>query len=431
MRLEKINSSLFVKNREKLRGLLKPDSIVILHSNDIMPTNADGEFPFKQNADLLYLTGINQEETILVLYPDAISQTQKEILFIKEQTEHVRIWQGEKLSVEQAREQSGIENVIFTQSFEGTIHNLIQQASCVYLHVNEFPQPDDAIQTRNDRYREGFIQEYPLHRIERLTPLMKQLRPIKDEIEIDLIKKACEITEIGFRRVLKSIKPGVGEWQIEAEYAHSFINAGAQGFAYGPIIASGSNAIGLHYYANENECKDGEMVLMDVASEYLGWNADMTRTVPVNGKFTPRQREVYSAVLRVLRRANEILRPGIMPNDYRDRVEEFMEEELISLKLIDAEAAKQQDASKPLVKKYFMHGTSHHIGLDVHDISRPQDPVAVGNVFTIEPAIYISEENLGVRLENCVLIGEHDNTDLMQSIPIEIEEIESLMKGEL
>jgi len=427
MRYEQIDSQLFINNRNRLTELLKPNSIVILHSNDVMPTNADGVLPFKQNADLIHLSGVDQEESILVLFPNAQNEAHKEILFVRETNEHIAIWEGAKLTKERATEISGVKNVQWVSSFDALSHTLIQQAENVYLSTNEHLRAETSVQTRNARYIEKFKGAYPLHKLERLSPLMHQLRPIKDQIEVDILQKACNITEDGFRRILGMVKPGVGEWEVEAEYVHEFVRQGSKGFAYTPIIGSGANANVLHYIDNNNVCQDGDLLLMDVAAEYGNWNADMTRTIPVNGKFTKRQRAVYDSVLRVLRKANEILRPGILPSEYQKQVIEFMEEELIGLGLIDAEEAKKQDDSKPLVKKYFMHGTSHHLGIDVHDVSTPNMPVAVGNVFTIEPGIYIREENLGIRLENDVVVGETENFDLMRNIPIEADEIEALM----
>ncbi|GAA5495724.1 Xaa-Pro aminopeptidase [Rubritalea halochordaticola] len=429
MRYEPIDPALFSKNRENLAKLLKPNSIVVLHSNDVMPTNADGTMPFKQNADLIYLTGADQEESILILYPDAPNDAQREILFVRETNEFIAVWEGEKYTKERATEISGIKNVQWTNNFETVLHNLLKQADHVYLSINEHLRADTTVKTRNDRFIEKIQKEYPLHKYERLSPLIHQLRPIKDQIEIEVMQKACDITEAGFRRVLNFIKPGVGEWEVEAEYIHEFIRSKSKGFAYTPIIGGGHNACVLHYIENNCVLQDGDLVLMDVGAEYANWNADMTRTVPVNGKFTERQRAVYDAVLRVMRKANEILRPGTLPSDYQKQVMGFMEEELIGLDLITAEEAQAQDESKPLVKKYFPHGTSHHLGVDVHDVSRPNTPFAVGNVFTIEPGIYIREENIGIRIENNYLIGETENIDLMANIPIEADEIEALMAG--
>ncbi|MGB0991766.1 MAG: aminopeptidase P family protein [Akkermansiaceae bacterium] len=429
MRYTPADSQLFVQNRARLDALLKENSIVVLHSNDVMPTNADGTMKFVQNTDLYHLTGIDQEESVLILFPGAKSEKEREILFVRETNDHIAVWEGEKLTKERATALSGISNIQWTSQLDTTLHRLIQQAENIYLTTNEHLRAEVSVETSNARFIKKCREAYPLHKYERLAPLMHRLRMIKGEEEVKMMQKACDITEGGFRRILEFVKPGVGEWEVEAEYVHEFISNKSKGFAYSPIIGSGKNACVLHYLENNQVCQDGDMLLMDVAAEYGNWNADMTRTIPVNGKFTDRQRAVYNAVLRILRKCNTILRPGILPSDYQKQVVAMMEEELIGLGLIDAEEAKKQDESKPLVKKYFMHGTSHHLGLDVHDVSPPEEPVAEGMVFTIEPGIYIREEDLGVRLENDVLIGKDENIDLMANIPIEADEIESLMSG--
>jgi Xaa-Pro aminopeptidase len=429
MRYDPIDPQLFVRNRNNLRSLLKPNSIVIVHSNDIYPTNADGTMAFKQNSDLFYLTGVDQEETILVLMPDAKDPKQREILFVKETSEHIAIWDGEKLSKEQAQAQTGIARVEWSHTFESLLHSLVPQADHIYLPTNEHLRAAVITETRNDRFIKHCQARYPLHRYERLATLLHRLRMTKDPVEVAMIQRACDITEAGFRRLLGFVKPGVGEWEIEAELLHEFVRRGSRGFAYNPIIGTGKNACVLHYLENHSRCLDGELVLLDVAAEYAGWASDMTRTIPINGRFTKRQRDVYDAVLRVMRGANELLRPGRSPLDYQNGVIELVEGELVDLGLIDAKAAKEQGPDKALVKKYFMHGTSHHLGLDVHDVAPPHEPYGEGMVFTIEPGIYIREEGFGVRLENNVLIGEHENFDLMRNIPIEAEEIEELMNA--
>lgn len=429
MRYEPISPDFFIRNREKLRGLLKPDSVVILHSNDIYPTNADGTMPFKQNGDLFHLTGVDQEETTLVLLPDAADPKEREILFVRETNEHIAVWEGAKLTKEQARAVSGIERIEWANAFESFLHRLVTQADHIYLSTNEHPRAANLVETRNARFIKDCQTRYPLHRYERLAPLMHRLRVIKAPEEIRMIQKACDITEAGFRRVLGFIKPGVGEWEIEAELLHEFVRRGSRGFAYNPIIGAGAGSCVLHYLENDKPCLDGDVLLLDVAAEYAGWNSDLTRTVPVNGRFSKRQRQVYDAVLCVFRGANALLRPGITPTDYHKEVLELMERELVGLGLFSAREAKAQGPDKPLVKKYFMHGTSHHLGLDVHDVSPPHEPIAEGMVLTIEPGIYIREENLGIRIENDVLIGKERNTDLMATIPIEAEEIEELMNA--
>lgn len=427
MRYEPIDQQLFIRNRGNLRGLLKPNSIVIVHSNDIYPTNADGTMAFKQNSDLFHLTGIDQEESVLVLLPDAVDAKEREILFVRETNEHIAVWEGDKLTKEQAKAVSGIERVEWVHNFESFLHRMVPQADHIYLVTNEHLRASVVVETRNARFIKECQARYPLHRYERLAPLMHRLRITKDPVEVQMIQKACDITEAGFRRLLGFIKPGVGEWEIEAELLHEFVRRGSRGFAYSPIIGSGKNACVLHYVENDKVCKDGEVVLLDVAAEYAGWNSDLTRSVPVNGKFTPRQRQVYDAVLRVFHGANAILRPGNTQLEYQKQVVELMEKELVDLGLFTAKEAKEQGPDKALVKKYFMHGTSHHLGLDVHDVNPPHEPFAEGMVFTIEPGIYIREEGLGIRLENDVLIAKDRNIDLMANIPIEADEIEALM----
>jgi Xaa-Pro aminopeptidase len=426
VRYEPVSKDLFIRNRSNLRALLKPNSIVIVHANDVLPTNADGTMGFKQNSDLLYLSGVDQEETVLILMPDAADPKDREILFVRETSEHIAVWEGEKLTKEQARAVSGIERVEWNQSFEGILYRLVPQADHVYLSTNEHTRAAAVVQTRNDRFIRDCQARYPLHRYERLAQLMHRLRMVKQPEEIAALQKACDITEAGFRRLLAFVKPGVGEWEIEAELIHEFVRRGSRGFAYPPIIGSGANACVLHYVENNRICKDGDLVLLDVAAEYVGWNSDLTRTIPVNGRFTKRQRDVYNAVLRMFRRCNEILRPGNNPLDYQKQCVEFVEEELVGLGLFTAKEAKDQGPDKPLTRKYFMHGISHHLGLDVHDVSPPFEE---GMVFTIEPGIYIREEGLAVRLENDVLIGKDSNIDLMASIPIEADEIEALMNN--
>ena len=427
MRYETIDSALFIKNRKKFAPLLKPNSIAIFHSNDVMPTNADGVMAFKQNSDLFYLSGIDQEETVLILYPDAVNEKHREILLVRKTDQHIAVWEGEKLNKEQATLTSGINTVLWTEQYHSLLETLLPQVDHIYLNSNEHARACRDTETRNDRLGKELRKNFPLYKIERAAPIMHELRAKKEAIEVAQIRKACEITRDGFLRVLKSTKPGIGEWQLEADYLHTFLSQKSRGFAYTPIIGSGSNANILHYVQNNSICKDGDLILMDVAAEYANWNADMTRTIPTNGKYSKRQRSVYDAVLRVHHAANAILRPGITMVNYQAQVLEFMEEELIKLGLFTSAEAKTQKEDKHLVKRYFMHGTSHHLGLDVHDVSTANAPVAVGNMFTIEPGIYIREENIGIRLENNFYIGETKNEDLMHDIPIEAEEIEEIM----
>ncbi len=427
MRTTLPSAALFIRHRQNLTNLLKPRSIVIVHSNDIYPSNADATLPFKQSSDLFYLTGVAQEETILLLFPDAHDPNDREILFLRESNELIAVWEGAKLSKEEARERTGVHRVEWHSGFNAILNRLVPQAETIYLRTNEHPRAGVAIETRNDRFIKECRARFPLHHYERLAPLLHRLRVVKTEEEISFTRTACEITESGFRRILPFVRPGVGEWEVEAEFIHEFTRSGSRGFAYSPIIAGGKNACVLHYTQNDQLLQDGDLLLLDVAAEYGGWNSDMTRTIPVSGKFSPRQREVYTAVLRIMRFANSILRPGILIPDYQKMILAEMEKEMVSLNLFTQAEADAQDDTKPLVKKYFMHGTSHHLGLDVHDVSPPNEPVAEGMLFTIEPGIYIPQERIGIRLENNYLIGKTENTDLMATIPIDPDEIEALM----
>lgn len=429
MRYESIAPEFFIRNRANLCELLKANSIVILHSNDIYPTNADGTMAFKQNSDLFYLTGVDQEGTTLILMPDAVDPKEREILFVKETSDLIAVWEGDKLTKEQTRAATGVQRVEWSHLFDEFLQRVVPQAEHIYLATNEHLRAVIATETRSARFIRDCQARFPLHRYERLAPLLHRLRIIKDQEELKYLQHACNITEAGFRRLLGFIKPGVGEWEIEAELLHEFVRRGSRGFAYSPIIGTGKNACVLHYVENDKICQDGDMVLLDVAAEYGGWASDLTRTIPVNGKFTPRQRDVYNAVLRVFRGANDILRPGNTPMEYQQQVIELMERELVHLGLFSAKEAQAQGPEKLLVKRYFMHGTSHHLGLDVHDVCPPHEPFAEGMVFTIEPGIYIREESMGVRLENDVVIGKDKNFDLMHNIPIEVEELEELMNA--
>ena len=427
MRHEPISQELFVKNRENLVNRLLPKSVAVLNSNDIMPTNADGTMRLIQNSDLFYLSGIDQEETILVLFPDFPNEAYREMLFVKETNEMIEVWEGHKYTKEEATTASGIANVYWLSAFDGIFNTLMAEAEHVYLNTNEHIRASVRVETRDARFIAFCQEHYPLHRYERLAPLMHQLRAIKSEPEIAMQQHACDITEQAFRRVLKFVKPGVMEYEIEAEYLHEFVRSGSRGFAYEPIVASGANACVLHYLDNHAECQAGEVLMMDVGAEYGRYYADMSRSIPVSGRFTERQKAVYEAVLRVQRAAMDLLRPGNTIKEYHQEVGKRMESELIGLGLLDAHEVKQQDEKKPLYKKYFMHGTSHHLGLDVHDVGNVYRPFETGMVFTVEPGIYIREEALGIRLENNVVITDDGVQDLMRNIPIEAEEIEDLM----
>jgi Xaa-Pro aminopeptidase len=430
MRYEQIDKELFVRNRKRLADLLEPGAMAIVHANDILPANADGVLPFVQNRDLYYLSGVDQEETVVIIFPDAAEEKDREILFVRETSELLSIWEGEKLSKEQAIGVSGIGQVNWSSSFEAHFHRLMPQARSVYLATNEHLRAQVVVETRNARFIKECQGRYPLHEYRRLAPLMDELRVIKDKVELEQLQKAIDLTETGFRRALGFIKPGVGEWEIEAEYLHEFVSKRSKGFAYPPIVGSGKNACVLHYVDNNETCSDGEMVLMDVGAEWANWNADMTRTVPVNGRFTERQRDVYNSVLSVQRGSMDFLRPGVTQQEWRDYTIELMEAELIRLGLIDADDAKEQDPNnRHLVKKYYMHGIGHHLGLDVHDVGNAYEPIKEGMVFTVEPGIYIREENLGVRIEDNILIGPEKNLNLFENFPVEVEEIEEAMNS--
>ncbi len=427
MRYTPLPADFFKSNRQRLYALLPPGSVVILHSNDVLPTNADGSMGFVQNSDLFYLSGVDQEETILVLFPDAPDPKMRELLFVRETNEHIAVWEGQKLTQGEAVQRSGIERVRWLQEFELHFRQVMCQCTQVYLNSNEHPRAVIQMQTREMRFTQRCRQEYPVHDLRRLAPLMHQLRAIKQPAELSALSEAIRITEDGFRRLLRFVRPGVYEFEIEAELVHEYLRQRARGFAYHPIIASGANGCVLHYNTNHCECRDGEMLLLDVAACYGNYNADLTRTIPVNGRFTPRQRQVYESVLRILRECRQMLRPGVIIREYQEEVTKLMTSELIGLGLLDRDDVEKQDPEKPLYKKYFPHGTSHHLGLDVHDVGLTWLPVQEGMVFTIEPGIYIREEGLAVRLENNYVIGADRNIDLMASTPIEVEEIEQLM----
>ncbi|HEX6223404.1 MAG TPA: aminopeptidase P family protein [Chryseolinea sp.] len=431
MRYKSINKELFISNRKRLLKELKPHSLVALNANDIMPTNADGTMRFRQNSDLFYLTGVDQEETILVLCPDFPDKKYREVLFLRETNEHIATWEGHKLTKEEARDLTGIETVLWLSEFWRLFNTMMVMGDTefVYLNTNDHYRAESSVTTREMRFVKTCLEKYPLHKYERLAPIMHRLRSVKSKFEIDLLQQACDITEKGFRRILKFVKPGVRENEIEAEFIHEFIRNGSRGFAYEPIVASGRNSCVLHYIENDKPCADGDILLLDVGAEYANYNADMTRSIPVNGRFSKRQKEVYNAVLRVHHGAIRLLKPGVKYFEYHKEVQKLMEQELIGLKLIDRKDIKNQDANRPLFMKYFMHGTGHQLGLDVHDVGNMYHNMQVGQVWTVEPGIYIREENLGIRIENNVVIQKDKVVDLMKNIPIEVEEIEELMNA--
>lgn len=428
MRYAPIPPALFVENRRRLAALLQPKSLAVVNNNDQLPTNADGTFLLHANSDLFYLSGIEQEESVLLLFPDAHDPRHREILFLREVTPLAETWEGRKLSVEEARKLTGIQQVKTLDELPALLHLLVCEADRVYLNSNEHGRAQLLVETREARFVREMTSRYPLHEYHRLARLLHRLRAVKSETELALLRRACAITRDGFRRVARFVQPGVSETEVEAEYAHEFIRQSGR-FAYPPIIATGVNACGLHYNFNDAPCRDGELLLLDVASTYANYSADLTRTIPVNGRFTRRQRALYAAVLRIFRQCAALLRPGLLPSEWRTAAEDFTTKELVDLKLLKMSAVQKQGPEKKELKKYFMHGVGHPIGLDVHDVGILTEPMQAGWVVTCEPAIYIREEKLGIRLENMFLLTEGAPVDLMADIPIEPEEIEALMGG--
>lgn len=424
-----LNNRLFTINRKNFVSRLRPDSIAVFHANDEFPRNGDQNFLFKQNPDFFYLSGIDQEQSILLLFSDCPNPLYKEVLFLRQTNDLIAIWEGHKYTKEEARKTSGIENVYWLSEFDTILHTIINYATYIYINTNENDRYSHTVPYRDIRLLETLRTKYPLHHYERSAPILRDLRAVKSKTEIELTKKACEITRDAFIRVLKFVKPNVAEYEIEAEIMHEFLRQRATGHAYSPIIASGKNAIILHYTDNNEICKDGDVILFDFAAEYANYNADMSRSVPANGRFTKRQRAVYDAVLRVMRAATKLIVAGAVWNDYHDEVGKIMTEELIGLGLLNKADVAREDPKMPLYKKYFMHGTSHHLGLDVHDFASRYKPFEVGNILTCEPGIYIPEEGLGIRIENDILITADGNIDLMADIPVEAEHIEDIMNS--
>lgn len=431
MRYNQISNTLFIKNRSNFCSKMKANTIAILASNDVKHNNADDVKRFSQNNDLFYLSGIDQEETILVLYPDAYKKENREILFIKETNEQIKIYDGEKLTKLQASEISGIKRVEWLQDFEMILQYMAFEADGFYLGHNEYlKRATKDQQTRQDRMIIWCKKKYPLHQYLRAAKISRSLRPIKSDEEIELIKKAANISIESFKRVLKTCKPNIKEYELEAELTYNLIKSGGKRHAFQPIVASGENACVLHYTANDAVCNDGDMILMDFGVCYANYNSDTTRCFPVNGTFSARQKEVYSSVLHCLKTGSKLLKPGTVSSDYEKQMANLVETELIKLGLLNAKQVSEQDPEKPLYKKYFMHGTAHHIGLDVHDVGLYSRPFEAGMVLTCEPGIYIPEEGIGCRLENDYLITEDGNINLTKAMPIEIEDVEALMKNE-
>lgn len=429
MRYDPIPSELFRGNRTRFAERMKPRSMAVFNANDVMPTSADGTHRFVQQTDLFYLSGIDQEETILVLFPDAPEEKHREILFVRETSDGIAIWEGHKHTKEAAAELSGIASVHWTSEFDGIFAMLAVAAETIYLNANEHLRADRTVETRDDRFIRRCMRRFPLHAYGRCAPILDELRAVKTEAEIERIRRACGITAGAFERVLGFIRPGVREYEIEAELWHEFVRNGSRGPAYDPIVASGPDTCVLHYVKNDKVCRDGDLVLMDFGAEYGGYASDLTRTVPVNGRYSPRQRAVYDAVLRVQRAAIAMLRPGTRLPEYQKAVGERTEAELIDLGLLDRKDVAEQDPEKPLYRKFFMHGTSHHMGLDVHDYGNRYRPLEAGMVLTCEPGIYIRDEGIGVRIETDILVTEGDPVDLMADVPVEAEDIEGRMAG--
>jgi Xaa-Pro aminopeptidase len=428
MKYDRIDKQLYIKNRASFKQLMEPNSLAVFNSNDIFPISADSTMPFQQHRDILFLSGVDQEESILVIFPDSKNEAHKEVLFLKETSDLIAVWEGEKLNKEQAFEVSGIKTVYWLNQFPVMFKQMMADASNVYINTNEHLRANTEVETREDRFIKQLKSDYPAHQVRKSAPIMHRIRSIKDAIEIELLQKACKITEAGVRRLLSYIKPGVWEYEIEAELAHEFLRNRSKGFAYTPIIASGKNACVLHYIENNQQCKDGDVILLDVGAEYANYASDLTRCIPVNGRFTARQKEVYNAVLHVKKSAEKLLVPGTIMADYQKEVVRIMEGQLLNLGLISQLDITNQNPEWPAYKKYFMHGTSHFMGLDTHDVGLWNEPIKAGMVFTCEPGIYIPEEGLGIRLEDDLVVQESGAPfNLMKDIPLEADEIETLM----
>jgi Xaa-Pro aminopeptidase len=430
MKYNPIPNSLYIKNRKKFTAQMKAGSLAVFNSNDIYPVSADSTMPFAQHSDILYLCGADQEESILLLFPAAIDPAHREILFVRETNAHIAVWEGAKYSKEKAADVSGIQTILWLSDFDKLFFDLMTEAHTIYFNTNEHYRQSVETQTREDRFIAKCKQDFPAHQWQKSQPILQEIRGVKEPEEWALMQQACNITEKGIRRLLGFIKPGVWEYEIEAELLHEFIRNRSKGFAYTPIIASGANANVLHYVENNQQCKAGDLILMDVAAEYANYRSDLTRTFPVSGRFTPRQAAVYNAVLRVKDAATALLVPGTLWAAYHKEVGEIMTKELLGLGLLDRADVQSQDPKQPAYKKYFMHGTSHHIGLDTHDYGALKTPMKAGMVFTVEPGIYIPAEGMGIRLEDDVIVQENGAPlNLMQHIPISIEEIETLMNA--
>jgi Xaa-Pro aminopeptidase len=423
-----LNPELFVNNRKRFVGRMEKNSIAIFVSNDETPVNGDAIYKYKTNSDLYWLTGVSQEDSMVIFFPDNPDPKYREVLVLVRPNELKEKWDGKRLRMKEAQEMSGIKTIVWSDSLDGLLQPWIHLADTIYLNTNENDRKASLVRTRDYRFVDEMKSRYPLHRYERAARIMKELRGIKTSLEIEVMQKAIDITENTFRRLLKFIKPGVMEYEIEAEIVHSFLSQRATGEAYGSIIASGDRARTLHYVSNNQECRDGELILMDFGAEYGGYNADLTRTVPVNGKFGRRQKTVYNACLHLHDYAKSLLKPGITITDYTDKVGEEATQQFLKIGLLKKSEVKNEDPENRAYRKYLYHGISHHLGIDVHDLGTRTEPIKAGMVFTVEPGIYIEEEKMGVRIENNVWITRNGNKDLMKNIPITAEEIESIMK---
>jgi|TARA_B110000977_G_scaffold10735_1_gene14009 Xaa-Pro aminopeptidase len=430
MKYHKIERQLFIKNRKNFTSQMKSNSLAVFNSNDIYPISADSTMPFEQHRDLFYLSGVDQEESVLVLFPDCPNENLREVLFVRETNAHIAVWEGEKLTKEAAFETSGIKNVHWLQDLDKVLFEMSTYCNTFYINTNEHYRANTETETREDRFTKGLLAKYPAHSVAKSNPILQRLRSVKDPIELKLMQNACDITEKGFRRVLGFTKPGVWEYEIEAELIHEFMKNRSKGFAYTPIIASGSNANVLHYTENNQQCKSGDLILLDTAAEYANYASDLTRTIPVSGTFSDRQRAVYNAVNHVKKEATKMLVPGNFWKEYHQEVGKLMTSELLKLGLLDKADVQNEDKNWPAYKKYFMHGTSHHIGLDTHDYGLLYEKMEANNVFTVEPGIYLPKEGFGIRLEDDVVIQKQGSPfNLMGNIPIEAEEIEDLMQS--
>ncbi len=429
MRYEALPAEVFIENRKKFAAKMKPDSVALFVSNPEIPVSADAIYPFKQNPDFFYLTGIDQEQCALLIFPDAKNATHREILFLRKTNDHIKVWEGHKVDKEQGKALSGVEHIRWMDDLDQFMRNLSIEAKNIYLNTNEHGRMGADFTYGDLELVKKIRSQYPLHEFERSAPILHAIRSAKSTHEIAAIQKACNLTGQAFERVCRFIKPGVKEYEVEAEIIHEFISGAGNGHAYSPIIASGLNACILHYQDNNQPCMDGDLILMDFGANYGNYCADLTRTIPVNGRYTDRQKEVYNSVLKVMKEATAMLQPGVLLGEYEKEVGKITEAELVKLGLITHEDIKNQNPDYPAYKKYFMHGTSHHLGLDVHDVGSKSAPLLEGAVLTVEPGIYIPDEKIGVRIENDVVVTNGEPKDLMGHIPREIEEIEDLMNS--